>query len=224
MESGTADPRWYLNICFGRFQKVAPYLELGKKKHAVYWKNFLFRNSSWRVTIAHRIDHGPFVQMIGNKHSIRLLLPVSVVLALFVGRIAQADQPALVHSYLIEAFTITDLPVTGETDIKQQTDSRETELQVYGLDGIQRIEANLSQGLTADPEQSKQIVLQRLQQLGEDDRARMQQASVGLAKAMQYGVDRYPTIVFDGKVAVYGLTDLSAALDHYQRWLVGGRP
>ena len=31
----------------------------------------------------------------------------------------------------------------------------ESELHVYELDGIQRIEAKLSEGLTADPEQSK---------------------------------------------------------------------
>ncbi|MCP4040978.1 MAG: DUF1525 domain-containing protein, partial [Gammaproteobacteria bacterium] len=44
------------------------------------------------------------------------------------------------------------------------------------------------------------------------------------AKAMQYGVDRIPAIVFDGKVVVYGMTNLKAALDHYRTWRVGTRP
>ncbi len=53
--------------------------------------------------------------------------------------------------------------------------------------------------------------------------AAIQNAAVGLAKAIQYGVDRYPAIVFGGEVVVYGLTDLSPALDHYQAWQAENR-
>lgn len=95
------------------------------------------------------------------------------------------------------------------------------ELHIYELDGIQHIEAKLSQGLTADPEQSKRIVLQRFQQMREDDRARMQRAAMGLAKAVQYGIDRYPAIVCDSEVAIYGLTDIDEALHRYQEWREG---
>jgi integrating conjugative element protein (TIGR03757 family) len=52
----------------------------------------------------------------------------------------------------------------------------------------------------------------------------MQRAAMGLAKAVQYGVDRYPAIVFDGQVVVYGITDLEAALQHYRAWLTGDQP
>ena len=90
--------------------------------------------------------------------------------------------------------------------------------------GIQLFETQLSSNLPADPNQSKQIALQRIQQLDEQATAAIQNAAVGLAKAMQYGIDRYPAIVFDGKVVVYGLTDLNAALDHYQTWQAGARP
>jgi len=95
------------------------------------------------------------------------------------------------------------------------------EFHVYELDGIQRIETKLSEGLTADPEKSKRVVLQRFQELREDDRARMQRAAMGLAKAMQYGIDRYPAIVFDGDVAIYGVTDIGEALQRYQEWREG---
>ena len=54
--------------------------------------------------------------------------------------------------------------------------------------------------------------------------AAVQNAAVGLAKAMQYGIDRYPAIVFDGKAVVYGLTDLNSALDHYRTWRAGVQP
>ena len=122
---------------------------------------------------------------------------------------------------VIEIFTATDSSVAGEAAISQQPDYMESELHVYELDGIQRIEAKLSKDLTADPEQAKRVVLQRFQQLHEEDRARMQRAAMGLAKAMQYGIDRYPAIVFDGEVAIYGVTDISEARHRYQRWREG---
>ena len=43
-------------------------------------------------------------------------------------------------------------------------------------------------------------------------------AAIGLAKAVQYGIDRYPAVVFDGRVVVYGVTDLVEALDRYEAW------
>lgn len=158
--------------------------------------------------------------MIGNRYSIRFSLPISVLLALLVIGTAQAAQPAAGRPHLVEVFTTTESPVTGESTFNRQPDSTETEFYVYELDGIQRVEAKLSQGLSADPEQSKQVVLQRFQQLHEDDRARMQRAAMGLAKAMQYGIDRYPAIVFDGEVAIY-VTDIGEALHRYQEWREG---
>ncbi len=123
--------------------------------------------------------------------------------------------------HLVEVFTTTELPVGGEVAITSEATHAKTEVHVYELDGIQRVEAKLSQGLSADPEQSKQVVLQRFQQLHEDDHARMQRAAMGLAKTMQYGIDRYPAVVFDGEVAIYGVTDIDEALRRYQQWREG---
>ena len=133
------------------------------------------------------------------------------------------DNPSY-YQHLVEVFTTTDSSVAGEAAISQHPDYRESELHVYELDGIQRVEAKLSKDLSADPEQSKRIVLQRIQQLNETGRAQMQHAAMGLAKAMQYGIDRYPAIVFDGQVVVYGLTDLEVALQHYRAWRTGNQP
>lgn len=159
--------------------------------------------------------------MFGNRYSVCFFLPISALLALLVVTVAQAGQPVEVHPRLVEVFTTTESSVTGDAAINSQAVHGETEFHVYELDGIQRIEAKLSEGLTADPEKSKRVVLQRFQQLHEDDRARMQRAAMGLAKAMQYGVDRYPAIVFDGEVAIYGVTDIGEALHRYQEWREG---
>lgn len=158
--------------------------------------------------------------MIGKIHSICLVLPISLVFALFTGNVAHADRAASALLSRAEVFTTVDLPITHETD-RARLHFRGIDLQIYGLDVIQRIEAKLSQGLTADPEQSKRVVLQRFQELHEEDRVQMQRAAMGLAKAMQYGIDRYPAIVFDGEAAVYGVTDIDEALHRYQRWREG---
>jgi integrating conjugative element protein (TIGR03757 family) len=121
-------------------------------------------------------------------------------------------------------FISSDMSITGGAVTSSAPGRPTPYLQSYNLDGIQRIESQLSQGLTADPEQSKQVVLQRFQQLNEEDRTRMQQAAIGLAKAVQYGIDRYPAIVFDGGAVIYGVTDIHEALLRYRLWREGRQP
>ena len=161
--------------------------------------------------------------MIGNIYLIRFVLPVLIILALLDAGVAQANQNGVGHPRLVEVFTTVDSPVNGVTALNTQPAYREIEFHVYELDAIQCIEARLSKGLTADPKQSKRVVLQRFQQLHGEDRAQMQHAAIGLAKAAQYGVNRYPVIVFDGEVAIYGVTDIREALHRYQQWREGGK-
>jgi len=52
----------------------------------------------------------------------------------------------------------------------------------------------------------------------------MDAAATALAKAMQYSIDRYPAVVFDGEIVVYGVTDLTVALEQYRVWHTGRRP
>ena len=123
------------------------------------------------------------------------------------------------ESLTIEVFTASGIPIAK--DFKAGYNSGTA--YVYEIDGIKRIEAKLSEGLPADAGRSKRVVLQRFQQLREEDHARMQHAAMGLAKAMQYGVDRYPAIVFDGQAVVYGVTDVQSALTHYRAWRREGK-
>ncbi len=150
------------------------------------------------------------------------VVPVLVVLVLFDG-VVQAGRPVEVHTHLVEVFTTNESPVTDEAPVNIQGVLGEMEYHVYELDGIQRVEAKLSQDLTADPTNAKRVVLQRFQQLQTEDRERMQRAAMGLAKAIQYGVDRYPAIVFDGQAVVYGVTDVQTALMDYRTWRQEGK-
>ena len=161
--------------------------------------------------------------MIGKTQSIQFVALALVELGIFVGGVAQAGRPVETHPHLVEVFTTIDSPIAGDAGINRRALRGEKEFHVYELDGIRRTEAKLSEGLQADPEQSKRVVLQRFQQLREEDRAQMQSAAMGLAKAMQYGVDRYPAIVFDGQAVVYGVTDVQTALAHYRVWRREGK-
>ena len=128
------------------------------------------------------------------------------------------------HPDVIEVLTTTEVPVNGEVAINQQLDTREIELHIFELDGIQRIEAKLSKDLSADPEHARRMALRRIGQLDEAAQTRMQRAATGLAKAVQYGIDRYPAIVFNGQGVIYGLTDLDTAFQYYWVWQTRGRP
>jgi integrating conjugative element protein (TIGR03757 family) len=46
----------------------------------------------------------------------------------------------------------------------------------------------------------------------------LQRAASGLLKAAEYGIDRYPAVVFDGHAVVYGVTDLYDAVRHFETW------
>ena len=88
---------------------------------------------------------------------------------------------------------------------------------VYQVDGIARLEGELSEGLPAEAEAAKALALDRFGALEAAHAARLQQTAQGLVRAAEYGLDRVPAVVFDGRAVVYGVTDLDAALRHYRR-------
>ena len=125
---------------------------------------------------------------------------------------------------VIEVFTSAKYPLVDADASRSGSDWQALDITVYEIDGIESLERNLSLNLPADEQQSKAMVLQRLQRLDEPTRARIQSAATGLSKALQYGVTRYPAMVFDGKAVVYGMTDLSGAREQYRAWQTGRRP
>lgn len=114
----------------------------------------------------------------------------------------------------VEVFTTSERPVTGADQDRLPVVGVKT----YSVDGLERFESWLSEGLPADPEAAKAEALRRVQQLDDARMVQAKNAAVGLAKAVQYGVDRHPAIVFDERAVVYGVTDLVEALDRYDAW------
>ena len=137
--------------------------------------------------------------------------------------IPTADATSFYLPLRVEVFATTALIVAGEPAIRSKEPNQDIDLQVYELNGIQLVEAELSKDLSDDSDQSKRVTLRRIQMLDDQVRTRMRQAAMGLASAVRYGIDRFPAIVFDGQAVVYGVTDLQAALDHYRKWRNGTR-
>ena len=142
---------------------------------------------------------------------------VSLIIVSAVSPLQAATSGA--HSLSLEVFTTTEAADDWQSAVANKNTGQFIDLQVYALDGIQRFEAELSDQLPADPKQAKSIALQRIEQLDEGTTAAVQQSAIGLAKAMQYGIKRYPAVVFNQTALVYGVTDLARAINLYQQWM-----
>ncbi|MBK9130397.1 MAG: TIGR03757 family integrating conjugative element protein [Gammaproteobacteria bacterium] len=112
----------------------------------------------------------------------------------------------------IEVFTDSTFQVVSVSD----------NTTVYVMDRINQLQQALSEDLPSDPENAKQLVLARFQRMDAQLSSELENAAKGLAQAMQYGINRYPAIVFDGDAVVYGVTDVTAATQIYQRWQTRG--
>ena len=155
-----------------------------------------------------------------SKHRPRVPLVCLASVLLYSG-VTLADQHQQNQPHVIEAFTSVNYPFVSARGIGN--DSHGLDITIYEIDGIVSIERDLSIDMPADPEKSKRIALERIQHMGDQSKTKMQMAAKGLAKAMQYGVDRYPAIVFDGQAVVYGVTDVQTALTHYRAWRREGK-
>ena len=124
---------------------------------------------------------------------------IAAVLALH-GPPVSAAEPA------VEVFTLSTLPVTNARDAT-----------VYCLDAIALLEQQLSLSLPPDPNRAQQLVMQRMAALGPELESRTRAAATGLARVAQLGLQRAPAIVFDGKWAVYGITDVDVARQLFAR-------
>ena len=158
-----------------------------------------------------------------SKHGFCVQFVWLVSLVLFAGT-TFADPRGPNPRHVIEVFTSARYPVVETDATGSGSHLQGPVITVYEIDGIQSVERDLSLNLPVEPQPSKQIALQRIQNLDEQTRSRMQASATALAKAMQYGINRYPAIVFDGQAVVYGVTDLQVALAHHESWRTELRP
>lgn len=117
---------------------------------------------------------------------------------------------------VVEAFFSDEFPVHGRDELVNHG----IEVRLYNLDDSKRLTSSLAVGLPPNQEQAKAALEQRFKNQGMDAvRNQFAQAFQGMIVGTQYGLDRYPAIVFDrGRAVVYGETDLVQALESYRQW------
>jgi len=136
-------------------------------------------------------------------------LAFGLVASLWLGASALAAE-----ARAVEVFTICDQLVRRGAPLQLGSAA----IRVYKIGGLGRLELALSEDLPSSPNTARARALQRIDGLADAQVASLREATNGLAKAVQYGIDRYPAIVIDGAVVIYGRTDVGGALQQYQKW------
>lgn len=134
----------------------------------------------------------------------------AVLPMVFSTSIAQAD---FGERPTIEVFTTSVRPML----ITESARRHVLGVMVYQLDGLEHFETYLSQQLPRETTAAETEALRRLQHIDFLRLEAAKNAARGLTLATEYGIDRVPAVVFDGRAVVYGVTDVEIAIAHYRR-------
>ena len=91
-------------------------------------------------------------------------------------------------------------------------------LKIYRLDGLQRIDTQINQGLPQNEAGARAWLAQNQAALRRKYEPQILDAAQGLVLAQRYKIDRLPCIVINQRSVVFGLTDVDQAIGHYQAW------
>jgi len=128
------------------------------------------------------------------------------------GFASYADEVAVPHSTVV--ITSDRFPLSGVT-----VSGVSPSYQLFNLDAVDRIEQRLGKNLPADEDKALVLMKQRIAAVGQNQlNKELREAYQALILAMKYGLDRYPAVIFDQQVIVYGVTDLHAATKQYRQW------
>ena len=86
------------------------------------------------------------------------------------------------------------------------------QLNIYRVDGMQNLEAQINQVLPQDEEQAKAWVAANQAKLQKQLRPAAQNTAAGITLAMRYRLQRIPAIVINRQTVVYGITDVNEAI------------
>lgn len=121
----------------------------------------------------------------------------------------QAGEPPSLEVYIAEGY-----PISRRDDHRLQGAT----VTVHAVDALEEFESALSQNLPANADAAKAEALRRIGKLNDARTASAKDGALGLANAVQHGVDRYPAVVVNGIAVVYGVTDLAEVVARYEAW------
>lgn len=144
------------------------------------------------------------------------LFPLVLVIPVYLSNLP----PVQAEILTVEAFTDSRrLPINNSS-------VPDVNVTVYDLSAPQRAidELNAEIKLPANKETATAIAKAFLQRHQDELVKRILPNYEGQTKAINYGISRYPALVFNGLAVIYGITDIKKGLAYYQRWLEAQTP
>jgi len=140
--------------------------------------------------------------------SIRLFILFATLV--FCLKLPATEQP------FIEVISSDLFPITGIKSLQRQGYL----VNVYNLDDGKRLVAQIGANLPNNQNAAKNVLQQRFKKMGDKQvKAQFIQAYQAVTLSTQYGLSRYPVVVFNhGESVIYGETNLAQALSLYQQW------
>lgn len=111
----------------------------------------------------------------------------------------------------VEVFANSAMHITPQPDQRLPY-----QLKVYRMDGLQQLEASLSQQLPQNEAQARDWLASNQARIQRQMTPQAVEAANGIALAHHYKIKRLPAVVIDRQAVVYGLTDVEAAIRRYQ--------
>jgi integrating conjugative element protein (TIGR03757 family) len=136
--------------------------------------------------------------------------------AIWFGLCLNLNAAELPSAPFIEVIHSDAYPVTGIQALKRQGMA----IKLYNLDDGKRLVSQLATNLPHNQDAAKKTLQQRFKKMGNQAvKGQFIRAYQGVIVGTQYGVTRYPAVIFDhGRAVVYGITDLPQALTLYRQW------
>lgn len=107
--------------------------------------------------------------------------------------------------------------ITAFTNSQTRLQNAPPATTIYELDVGMRIEDAMSVDLPANPQEAEQILRARMQSVEwRAMEAQLTRSAEGLAKAKALGVTKIPAVVVNDRYVVYGVTDVTHALQMIQ--------
>ena len=108
------------------------------------------------------------------------------------------------------------MPVSGIKSIQRQGFL----VNVHNLDDGKRLVAEIGKHLPKNQDAAKKVIEKRFKKMGDAAvKQQFMQAYHGVILSTQYGLTRYPAVVFEqGQSVIYGVTNLNQAVKLYRLW------
>lgn len=131
--------------------------------------------------------------------------------------------PQLVLPDSVSVVTTNEKPLQNLDQVDSQLFRYGKTVSLYNLDDVDKFEKAISRGLPANEVKAKALLASRINAMGKREfEEKLLNAYKGLALVIKHKINRYPAIIFDDHLVVYGVTDIEEALIRYQEFLQKG--